>query len=57
MRPRGKNGFSVKIQITKNEEIPIIELGESFPTLLMIHQTELRFGRNGRQKNWGFFYE
>ena len=44
--PSWKKYLQVKYQITKNERIPIWEIGESFPMVLTVCQTELRFGRN-----------
>ena len=46
MKLHGENGFQVKCQIIKNKEIPIIELGDIFPTVMIVCQTELRFGCN-----------
>lgn len=43
MKLHGKHDFPMKCQLTKNKERPIIELGEGFPTFLMVPQTELRF--------------
>lgn len=47
MRLHGKNGLPEKFKTTQNEERTIIDLAESFPMVLVIFQTELRFFGNG----------